>query len=249
MDTLNSSVGYSAGAIRNEAAPAPEVKDRMVVQNSWLSLLVKNVRDAQKSIISKAEKLGGYMVDSSVNSPEGIDNASVTVRVPSEKLSESLDYFRSLGVRVVSESLTGYDVTDQYVDIQAHLDTLNMTKVKFEEILGKAEKVQDILEVQREIINIQVQIDNLIGQQKYLEKNAQVAKVTLYLSTDELALPYAPAQPWRPSVIVKTAVRSLLETLRGVGTAIIWIVVFAVIWLPVLGIVLFLKKKLSKPRI
>jgi len=150
---------------------------------------------------------------------------------------------------VVSETVSGRDVTDEYVDIEARVATLLKTKAKFEEILAKAEKVQDILEVQRELINLQDQIDNFKGQQNYLEKSAQVSRVTIYLATDELALPYVPAEVWRPQVIFKQAVRSLIVVLRKMGTLIIWLGVYSVIWLPAVGVYLVFrywrKKKTS----
>ncbi len=238
---LKSIVGR--GEAFNEAPPAPEITDRMVVKNSSLSLLVENVRDIQKQIIEKAESFGGYMVDSWLNSPEGAERGTVTVRVPVEKLDEAISYFGSLSVRVVSENMVGTDVTDQYVDIQARLDTLGKTKSKFEEILAKSEEIQDILSAQREIINVQEQIDSLKGRAKYLEKTAQMAKITISLSTDELSLPYAPTEAWRPRVIFKKAVRSLVGSARKAGTAVIWVGVYSVVWLPVTGVVYLIKKK------
>jgi hypothetical protein len=111
--------------------------------------------------------------------------------------------------------------------------------------LEKAEKVQDILQVQRELINLHQQIDNLKGKQKYLQSNAQMAKVTVYLSTDELALPYSPTHPWRPKVIFKQAVRSLIGTVRLAGTAFIWVGVYSIIWLPLLLVAWLIKRRTS----
>jgi hypothetical protein len=221
-----------------EPAPAPEVKERLVVKESTVSLLVKNVVEAQKAISRKAQELGGYLVQSNISHPQETEATSgwITVGVPQEKLEEALSYFRGLAVRVVSETISGQDVTDEYVDIETRLATLLKTKVKFEEILAKAQNVKDILEVQRELINLQEQVDNLKGRQNYLEKSAQLSKVTVYLATDELALPYVPTEAWRPKVIFKQAVRSLIGTLRKLGTAIIWFGVYSVIWLPAFGV-------------
>lgn len=229
----------------SQSAPVPEVKDRLVVKESTLSLLVRNVTEAQKLISKKAEGLGGYMVQSNVSHPEEKETATgwITIRVPQEKLDEALDYFRGLALRVVSENLSGWDVTDEYVDIEARIATLLKTKEKFESILAKAERVEEILQVQRELINLQEQIGALKGRQNYLEKTAKVSRVTIYLATDELALPYTPAKPWQPKAIFKQAVRSLVSTFRKAGTAAIWAGVYSVIWLPALGIYLFWRKK------
>lgn len=227
-------------------APAPEVKDRMVIQNSHLSLLVKNVSQTLEAIKAKATSLGGYMVDSNLSNPQEATTGQITVRIPQSKFDESLSYFRSLGVKVVSENLQGEDVTDQYVDIETRLLTLEKNKARFEEIMDRAEKIDEILRVQQEIFNLQNQIDNLVGQQNYLQKSAQMTKITLFLSTDELSLPYAPSQPWRPEVIFKHAVRSLLGNIQRIGSLIIWIVAYAVIWLPILLIILFVRSRSKK---
>jgi len=238
---LNTTEDFSASGRRrvfysSQPAPAPETKERLVVKESTLSLLVKNVVDAQKAISQKAQNLGGYLVQSNISHPEETEAASgwITIRVPQEKLEEALDYFRGLAVKVASETISGQDVTDEYVDIEARLETLLKTKARFEEILARAEKTTDILEVQRELINLQEQIDSLKGRQNYLEKSAQVSKVTIYLATDELVLPYVPTEAWRPQVVFKQAVRSLIGICRKLGTLLIWIGVYSVIWLPVL---------------
>lgn len=237
------------GASESLALPEPKtlpptnVSNRMMVKDSYLSLLVENVNQTQELIVKKTEQLGGYLVNSNLNNPQEAATATITIRVPSKKLNQALEYFRELSIKVISENLSGYDVTDQYVDNEARLATLMKTKAKFEEILERATKIEDILNVQREIINLQAQIDSIKGQQQYLEQNSALAKVTIYLSTDELSLPYAPTELWRPEVIFKQAVRSLIGNLRKIGTLIIWLAVYSVIWLPLGLIVYFVSRK------
>lgn len=223
-------------------APA-QTTDRLVIQESNLSLKVSAVRESVDKIIDQAKTAGGYMVSSSLSSPEEAPFASVVIRIPAEKLKESLAYYRSLAVKVTSENLLGTDVTDEYVDIDARLITLNKTKAKFEEIMNQAVRVDDLLQVQRELINLQDQIDSLKGRQNYLEKTAEMAKITMYLSTDEYALPYAPATPFRPSAIFKEAVRSLVVTLRGIATIGIRLGVYSVIWLPIVVVIYFIRRR------
>ena len=221
--------------------------DRMVITETTMSVVVKDVSEAIKTIQQKAESLGGYMVNSHLSKPEESASGSITIRVPEEKLTEALEAFRKVGLRVVDENVSGRDVTDQYVDLEARLATLNKTKAKFEDILDKATQIQDLLTVQRELINLQSQIDSIKGQQQYLSQSAKLSKVTVYLSTDEFSLPYSPAQPWRPNVVFKLAVRSLVGTLRGTGTALIWLGVYAVVWAPILAVIWVIKKRISKP--
>lgn len=232
--------------VQENYAPNPDIKSRMVFQNSDLSLLVTDVKSTSDKIISYTNSQSGYMVSSYINTPGESTTGNLTIRVPGDKLKDTLNYIRSLSVKVVTENLNGYDVTDQYVDIQSRLDTLNKTKNIFEDMLDKAVKVEDILNVQREIINLENQIDSYKGQQDYLKKTAETVRISIYLSTDEIALPYAPDMAWRPEVIFKNAVRDLVGNLRKVGTAFIWLVVYGVIWVPIVLTLFFIKKRLKK---
>jgi len=221
--------------------------DRIVIKNSNLSLLVKNVRTVGDQILSYAKNAGGYMVSTSYNRPSESPFATITIRVPTEKLDEALNYFRSLAIKVTSENLVGTDVTEDYTDIVARIASLEKTKTIFEGILNKTAVVSEIVSIQKEIINTQEQIDYLKGQQKALDENAQQTKITLYLSTDELALPYAPDKTFRPTVVFKQAVRSLLSTLRVGGEALIWVGVYSLIWVPAL-IIFFLYRRWRRKR-
>jgi len=237
--------GLSLPISRQEAAPS-ETTDRLVVEESSLSMVVASVRETSDKIIDQAKSVGGYMVSTSLTNPEEAPFATVVVRVPSDNFRSVLDYFRSLAIKVTSENIKGTDVTDEYVDIEARVATLEKTKAKFEEIMAKATQVQDILEVQRQIIYIQEQIDSLKGRQKYLEQTAKLAKITVYLSTDEYVLPYAPSEAFRPGVIFKQAVRSLVRTLRSLAKAFIWIGVYAIVWLPAAILFFFVRKRWLK---
>lgn len=223
-------------------APQPDIEDRLVIKESNLSLLVKDVVETRNKILDYTKTSGGYMVSSKVSNPQDAPTATVVIRVPSDKLDSALDYFHSLSVKVVSENLSGRDVTDQYVDIDARLKTLETSKERFELILAQAVEIKDITNLTREVLNIQSQIDSFKGQQESLKQNAQLAKLTIYLSTDELALPYAPSETFRANVIFKLAVRSLIGFARTLATYAIWIGVYSVVWVPALGIFLAIKR-------
>jgi len=247
LSSRNSAVSYDMGVAKSSSfsglngvgiMPIPEsvaptdTADRLVIADTSLSLVVKDVPGVISQIESTAKTFGGYLVNSYLSKPETAASGNIVIRVPEEKRTEVLAALKKFAVKVVSESVSGTDVTDEYVDLQARLDILNKTKAKFEEISTKAFTVNDLLNVNRELINIQSQIDSIKGQQKYYEQSAKLSKITVYLSTDELSLPYAPTNEWRPVVIFKSAVRSLVGIFRSLGTLIIWLIVFSPIIVP-----------------
>lgn len=229
------------------ATPQLDISDRKVSTNSQMSLVVQNVNDSIKSIVSYAKSSGGYMVTSSQTAPEGLANGNVTIRVPSNALEDTMEFLRTSSVKVVSESTVGRDITDQYVDVGARLNTLEATKSRYEAILDKAVDIDEILQVTQQILYIQDQIDSLKGQLDYLDATSKSSLVTLYLSTDEFELPYSPDEPWRPEIVFKYAVREVVGTLRDVADFVIWIGVYAVIWVPVLLVILYIRKRNRQP--
>jgi len=229
--------------------PVSDFSERVVIQNSNLSLLVSDVRETGDKIIDFANSKGGFMVNASYNRPEESAFADISVRVPTDNLDEALDFYRRLSVKVTNEYIQGRDVTEQYVNIEERLATLEKTKTKFEQILDSATKVQDILQVQRELSNMQRQIDSLVGQRESIENNAALTKITVYLSTDELSLPYTPDNKFRPNVIFKLAIRSMVGSLQSVGAFIIWTVAYSVIWIPAAAVIYFARKYWMKRKI
>lgn len=226
--------------------PQAGVEDRLVIEESDMSLLVKDVVDAREKILEYTNKSGGYMVSSSTLNPQEIPTAKLVIRVPSEKLEEALQTFRSLSVKVVSENLIGRDVTDRYIDLGARIATYEKTQQKFEAILNQASEISDITNLTQQIIYTQERIDALKGQQDYLKKNSELAKLTVYLSTDEIALPYTPSETFRPNIIFKLAVRSLVLFTRTLATMTIWIAVYSIVWIPALVIYISVRKWKAK---
>ena len=221
-------------------------ENRKVVEETTLSLQVKDVPSSIEAIKKEAQTVGGFMVSANLLRPLEATSGNITIRIPVDKADAMLSFLRGSAVKVVSESLTGFDVTDQYSDITARLAVLEKTKKIFEDMLSKAANVEEILQVQREILNLQSQIDSYKGQALYLEKTSSSVKVTAYLSTDEYSLPFAPQDGFRPKVVFKQAVRALVLTIRGLAVKAIWIGVYSVIWVPALLIFLLVKKFLKK---
>jgi len=231
--------------ISREVAPS-ESTNRLVIQDTSLSLQVDNVEEKIAFIQNKTTDMGGFLVNSNLSKPNGVGSGVISVRIPENKRTEAMELFKDVAVKVVSENVSGTDVTDQYTDLQAQLEVLQKTKVKFEEILDKAYNVSDLMNVQQQLISLQQQIDSVKGQQKYYEQSAKLSKITIYLSTDDLALPYAPTNEWRPTVIFKEAVRSLVGTFRSIGNVLIWLVVYLPIIALGFGIYLIWRKWQSR---
>jgi len=250
VDSVSGGVFSGIGSVsKTTPYTIPQVavsEDRKVITNSSFSLLVKNVNQSIDSVNQMTKQLNGYMIQTQINHTEGADTATIEVRVPVDKLDQFSKYLRSLAVKVVYENITGYDITDQYTDYVRRIASLESARSKLESIMNIATRADDILDIQNKIFQIQDQIDALKGKLDYMDKASTTAKVTIVISTDEMGLPYTPTKSWKPSVIFKQAVRSLISSLQTIATWIIWALVFSPFVILALIIWWVIKRRKSK---
>ena len=65
----------------SKAVPQPDIQERMVVENSNMSMVVDDVRAKVDAILDYINNKDGYMVNSSLIQPEETPFANLTVRL------------------------------------------------------------------------------------------------------------------------------------------------------------------------
>jgi len=221
----------------NTASSAPADTERMIIRTADLSIVVTDAAQAQQAVIDAVQGMDGYVADSSTWRENEQLRARITVRVPAEKLDALLAAIKAQAVRVEQENIKGQDVTEEYTDLNAQLTNLEATETELRELLTevrqKTQKAEDVLQVYRELSNVRGQIEQLKGRMQYLSTMTAMATVNVDLIPDVLAKPVV--EPgWRPLETLKGAGRALVNTLKGLATALIWLVVYVV---PVLTVI------------
>lgn len=177
----------------DEVQASVAAQNRIIVRTVGMGLIVDNVADAVDLVGDVALELGGWTVSSDRNA---IHRGSVSVRIPAQQLDEAVRRIRALGNRVDWESSTSQDVTDEYVDSNSRLRSLRATEEALLNLLNKAQDVEDALEVQRELTDLQAEIESLEGRIKFLEQTAaySLINVTLTLAPKPMAIDAGPDQ-------------------------------------------------------
>ena len=217
----------------------PTIPSRMIIKTSWLNLVVKDVLGTIKKISKFVEEKGGWTVSSRVSEYEKVPSGSITVRVPAENFDEAMDYFKSLAVRVSNESTQAQDITEEYVDLQSRLRNLEAAEKQLLEIMSRAGKMSEVLEVHRELTNVRQQIEQTKGRMQYLEQSVKMSSITVNLALSEELLPVPPAEKWRPKYIFLQTWKNVLNFWKEFSYFLIKLVVWAQVWLPTLLVLLF----------
>ncbi len=220
----------SAAEASPDAAPLPS-SQRAIIQTAAISLVVEDAAASLQNIVDLVEARGGYVADQRQWRENGQLRATANLRIPADKLLEALPEIRRGAIRVENESVTGEDVSREFVDLRARLTNLQATETELRGLLGtvrqRSQQASQVLEVYDKLTTVRGEIERIQGKTKYLEQMVAVSTIQLELVPDVLAKPII--EPvWRPVSIAKHAARMLVASLTGLGTVLIWLVVFGV---------------------
>ena len=165
--------------------------DRMIIRTANMQLVVDDVRDTIDKITQLAQDRKGYVVNSSSWKEGERIVGQITVRVPSADFDYAMSILRSLAVEVNSETTSSQDVTEEYVDLEATLRNLEATEAQLLKLFDKAEKVEDILGIQRELSRVQQDIERTKGRMQYLERTSAMSLIQVLLEQSKLEVRFS----------------------------------------------------------
>jgi hypothetical protein len=240
-------------------APAPEAEfpyaaqpaERLIIRNGSITMVVEDTRGAQESIEAMVAAMAGdgaFVV--SVNefgATEGEQpQISMSIRVPASRFDEAMARLAELGVEVKNRNESAQDVTEEYVDLEARLESLEAARQRLLEIMNEARTTEDLLQAEQQLTQREAEIESLKGRMQYLSQSAKLASISIEL------LPYLLNQPvgdeWRPRETARRAVEALLDGLRALGDIAIVFAIAILPWLLVVGLVLYAIVRLIRRR-
>ena len=162
----------------------------MIVRTANLQLLVTDVGSAIAQITTLASTYGGFVVSS--NSWQDRDRmmGNIAFRVRAENFDAAIAALRNLADDVRSESTTGQDVTEEYVDLAARLKNLEAAEAQLLALMERAGDVPDILEVQRELVKTRGEIEQTKGRLQYLEQSSAMSIIQVTLEQSRLSVAF-----------------------------------------------------------
>ena len=203
--------------------------ERMVIKDADLAIVVEDPDQSMAEIGTMAEGMGGFIVESNIyqqtlSGGVQVPYATITVRVPAEKLDEALSQIKAGAVEVESANVSGQDVTYEYTNLESQLRNLEAAEAQLQAIMEEATDTEDVLNVFNELVAVREQIEVIKGQMQYYEQSAAFSRIAVSITADEAVQPVQ-IGGWQPSGVAKDAIEALIRTLQFIASAGIWLVI------------------------
>jgi hypothetical protein len=202
--------------------------DRMIIRTATLQLRVKDVAASMDEIRTVVAGHAGYVTGSESRQEGESTVGTMTVQVPAAQFDAAISKLRALGLKVLNENVTTSDVTEEYTDLNSQLRNLQATESRILALVGRAEQINDILTLDRELRGIQGEIERIQGRLNFLGKRAEMSTITISLYPEAVVVEPAPtpAEAWDPVRIANQAWDASLQLLANVGALVITVAVY-----------------------
>lgn len=173
---------------------------RKLIESVNLNLETRDFDTLMTNIRTRVDAMNGYVENSFLNgdsirfSKDGTDalsgtrSASLTVRVPAEKLETFLSEL-SNSAHVLSRTDSVRDVTLQYSDLESHKKSLNMERERLWELMSKADSIDAVIALQTRIGEIEYELDSYESQLRLYDNQISYATVTMEIEEVERLSP------------------------------------------------------------
>ncbi|MCW2770686.1 MAG: hypothetical protein JWR27_2119 [Aeromicrobium sp.] len=168
----------SAGADQKSVAPED---DRQVITTGEVNVTVEDPRGAAQRLSTWVESIGGRIDNRSESGSGDQASAFVTVRVPSTKVTATIERLKTYGT-VEDVSLHNEDVTARTRDLDARIDALQLSIGRLGKILAAAGSSAEVVKAEDALTQRQEQLESLQAQRKAVTDQMALSTLSINLS-------------------------------------------------------------------
>lgn len=168
---MKSERAMSSNSMNDAASSSVE---RKLILNGSARIETKSLKGLSEKVEEWVKKYGGY-----VSSSDSWESAtSVTVRIPSKHFYEAMNAAAGFG-KIINHSINTNDVTDTYYDLETRIETKKILRDKLQGYLKQATNLKDMLEVERQLNEVQTELESIEGKMKRLSGQIDYSTITI----------------------------------------------------------------------
>jgi hypothetical protein len=173
-----------AGPLAVDTVAIAQARD--VVRTGTMQLTVDDVDATLVDVRRLATDAGGFVADEQVRARD--DEVDVTVRVPADRFDDVRGAIGELG-DVAEQNVEARDVTAEVVDVESRIASLRASVVRVRGLLSQSGDVAQLALVEGELARREAELEALLGQQRVLRDQVDLATLTVHMAEDEAPAP------------------------------------------------------------
>jgi len=235
VEVADSNQAYKEASSANSARPKEpgNAAEQKIIKNAEVTVKADDPARVLQQAEAKASQLGGFVAEANQWQTGDGFRVMVSLRLPADKFETFLHDLAAWG-KVEDQRISRQDVTEEYIDLSARLENLNLQEQRLREILKQASTVEEILKVENELERVRGERDSLAGRLKYLDNQVELSTINIELYQDP-ALTAVDVRGW--DNIGSRSKQALVNSWHAVLNFLAGLVVFLAGALPVLLII------------
>lgn len=167
----------------------------MIIRTGNATIKVDSLEPAVARLRALALTVGGFVGNTSVQTGrDQVRTATVEIKVPAARWTQLLTGLKPIGV-LEAQYEGAQDVGEEYVDAQARVANSRRLEERLVVLLAtRTGKLQDVLQVERELARVREQIERYEGRMRYLRTRASLSTMTVTVHEPPPVLGSQPGQ-------------------------------------------------------
>jgi hypothetical protein len=154
--------------------------ERKIIKTGSVDLQVGNVMETKKAIEQLCKEAGAYIASESQQSYDQSIQYTQEIRIPADKFDLFINSVVAFADRVQSRNINTEDVTEEFIDVEARLDTKKQLESRYLDLLKQAKSVADILSIENQIATVRADIESMQGRMNYLKNQTAFSTLSVH---------------------------------------------------------------------
>lgn len=150
--------------------------ERKLIRDGYLQIEVKDLASSEELCKKWVDKNGGYISNSNANER----SLNITLRIPAKDFDAALNDLTLIG-KVEEKNISSQDVTDRFYDLSTRLETRKILHKRLLSYLENAKTVEEMVSVERQINDVQSDIESMEGQLNRLTNQIDFCTLRIYM--------------------------------------------------------------------
>jgi hypothetical protein len=160
---------------------------KKIIKEGDIRFEAGDLKSTKEKIVTSLKSFGGYVAEESETN-NGNNNSkeyNLKIRVPAKNFDRFLEALSANADRIDTKNIRIKDVTTEYIDITTQLKNKKLLENRYQELLAKATKTADLLDIENKLTEIRSDIESTQGQLNYLNKQVSYSSLDITFYTKQ----------------------------------------------------------------